>query len=590
MVGESSTPPASIDHVWANERVFLPGGRLAAACQLGGDRLGPQLGQLAALAVVVGPDVRPGGHWTAVAGRADQAPFRDGTFDLVAVDDPAGIGQPLGPVLQEARRLCRSTGSLLIGSQAGLLERLRPSRSWRRERAVLLTALPSLRRPAFLLRPDDPEPVRYFVRHVAFAHRQPGRPRGRAGIRQAASRVALAAPPRLAIRGQAARVRVLPGADAPPALLEHLTGLLLDAWSGLALPGPPPGRLSPLVVGHRRPATGMVTVLLFRPGDRSPSVVAKLPRYGRTGEPLQREATALDAVWTALPDMARRAIPRPLGLHLVDGTEVLLQTGVPGSHLFGTAASGRLRRAALARQLGLALAWCAALQSASAQWVVTDDSVLAERLEPPAKEVVALLDGDAKVGSLLDRAIEQARALRGTRLPLVASHGDYWAGNLFVQDGRVSGVVDWERAALDDLPVWDPVKAVGSAAYHLDRYRSVPRRGPAALPGWGDLGPWRGVAEPQFAAGFRAAFVQPCWLADLCREALVTTFRRTGVPLGWLPTAIIMYLVRQVLQATDSPRSVAGWGSVLRALAVSPATWADQFGDRRTFVTKASRG
>jgi hypothetical protein len=172
----------------------------------------------------------------------------------------------------------------------------------------------------------------------------------------------------------------------------------------------------------------------------------------------------------------------------------------------------------------------------------------------------------------------------------VASHGDYWAGNLFVQDGRVSGVVDWERAALDDLPVWDPVKAVGSAAYHLDRYRSVPRRGPAALPGWGDLGPWRGVAEPQFAAGFRAAFVQPCWLADLCREALVTTFRRTGVPLGWLPTAIIMYLVRQVLQATDSPRSVAGWGSVLRALAFSPATWADQFGDRRTFITKESRG
>jgi Phosphotransferase enzyme family len=590
MVGGSSTPPGSIDHVWANERVFLPGGRLAAACQLGGDRLGPQLGELAALAVVVGPGVRPGGRWTAVAGRADQAPFRDGTFDLVAVDDTAGIGQPLGPVLQEGRRLCRSTGSLLIGSHAGVLERLRPWGSPRRERAVVLTALPSLRRPAFLLRPDDPEPVRYFVRRVAFAHRQPGGPSGRAGIHQAAGRLALAAPPRLAIRGQAARVELLPGADAPPSLLDRLIGLVLDAWSGLELPGPPPARLSPLVVGHRRPTTGMVTVLLFRPDDRSPSVVAKLPRYGPTGVPLRREAAALDAVWAALPDGVRRAIPRPLGLHLVDGTQVLLQTGVPGSHLFGTTASGWLRPAALARQLGLALAWCSALQSASTRWVVTDDSLLAEKLEPPAKEVVALLDGDAKVGSLLDRTIEQARALRGTRLPLVASHGDYWAGNLFVQDGRVCGVVDWERAALDDLPLWDPVKAVGSAAYHLDRYRSVPRRGPAALPGWGDLGAWRGVAEPQFAAGFRAAFVQPCWLADLCRDALVTSLRRTGVPLGWLPTAMVMYLVRQVLQATDSPRSVAGWGSVLRALAVSPATWADELGDRRTYITKERRG
>jgi hypothetical protein len=582
--------PASIDHVWANERVLLPGGRLAAACQLGSDRLGPQLGELAALAVVVGPGVRPGRQWTAVAGRADRAPFRDGTFDLIVVDNPAGIGRPPETVLQEARRLCRSTGSLLIGSYAGLLERLRPSGSRRREGGVVLTALPSLRRPAFLLQPDDPGSVRYFVRRVAFAHRQPGGPSGRAGIRQAASRLAMTAPPRLAIRGQAARVEVLPGADAPPSLLEQLIGLVLDGWGGLQLPGPPPGRLSPLVIGHRRPTTGMVTVLLFRPDDRSPSVVAKLPRYGPVGLPLRREATALDAVWAALPDTVRGAIPRPLGLHLVDGTQVLLQTGVPGSHLFGMAASGRLRQAALARQLGPALAWCATLQSVSAQWVITDDSVLAERLEPPAKEAVALLDGDAKVGSLLDRTIEQARALRGTRLPLVASHGDYWAGNLFVSDGRVSGVVDWERAALDDLPVWDPVKAVGSAAYHLDRYRSVPRRGPAALPGWGDLGPWRGVAEPQFAAGFRAAFVQPSWLADLCRDALVTSLRRTGVPLGWLPTAIVMYLVRQVLQATDSPRSVAGWGSVLRALAVSPATWADEFSDRRTIITKESRG
>jgi hypothetical protein len=180
-------------------------------------------------------------------------------------------------MLQEARRLCRSTGSLLIGSHAGLLERLRPSGSRRREGAVVLTALPSLRRPAFLLRPDDPEPVRYFVRRVAFAHRQPGGPSGHASIRQAASRLALAAPPRLAIRGQAARVQVLPGADAPPSLLEQLIGLVLDAWSGLELPGPPPGRLSPLVVGHRRPATGQAgSTAPPAPGARS------WPSWGRT--------------------------------------------------------------------------------------------------------------------------------------------------------------------------------------------------------------------------------------------------------------------------------------------------------------------
>jgi hypothetical protein len=36
--------------------------------------------------------------------------------------------------------------------------------------------------------------------------------------------------------------------------------------------------------------------------------------------------------------------------------------------------------------------------------------------------------------------------------------------------------------------------------------------------------------------------------------------------------------VGQVTQAVDSPPSVAGWGSVLRALAAFPATWADEAG------------
>ena len=45
--------------MWANARVLLPGG-LAAACQLGGDRLGPHVGELADLAVVVGPAGRAG--------------------------------------------------------------------------------------------------------------------------------------------------------------------------------------------------------------------------------------------------------------------------------------------------------------------------------------------------------------------------------------------------------------------------------------------------------------------------------------------------------------------------------------------------
>jgi hypothetical protein len=72
---------------------------------------------------------------------------------------------------------------------------------------------------------------------------------------------------------------------------------------------------------------------------------------------------------------------------------------------------------------------------------------------------------------------------------MVVCHGEYWAGNVLVDRGRVSGVADWERAMLEELPLWDLAKALGSAAYHLDRYRSLPRRGPAPCATGASLGP-----------------------------------------------------------------------------------------------------
>jgi SAM-dependent methyltransferase len=595
----SSAPP-SVDHVWANARMFLPSGRAGAACQLGGDHLGPHLAELAELAVVVGPAVRAGAGWTAVRAPAERAPFTDGSFALVAIEDLGAAGRPPGALIEEARRLCRSGGTVLVGLTSGprrpclpapLRGALRDARSDGRSerRGEVLVALPSQRRPAFLLRATDRDPVRYFVRRVAFAYRQPNDSGVRVRLQQTRSRVALAAPPPLAVRAAPGRVAVLPSpaAGAPSAsvvprpLVDGVCALVRDSWAALGLDGSRPERLAPLVVGHRRPTTGMVTVLLFRPGDRSPSVVAKLPRYGPTGEPLRREAAALERVRDAVADgglagAVRDAIPRPLGLHDVDGTEVLLQTGMPGVHLVAATAGGRLHPAKLARRLDLMLGWCLELQAASARRVTVDDALLAGKLEPLAAEGLAAMDADPRVAALLDRALEAAAGLRGTALPLVVCHGDYWAGNLLAAGGRVRGVIDWERAALEELPLWDLVKAVGSAAYHLDRYRSLPRRGPGALPGWGDLGPWAGIGAPMFAASFRAAFVQPGWLANVTRDALVRAFGQGGIPIGWLPVALTFYLIRQVVQASDSPRSVAGWGSVLRALAAAPGTWADE--------------
>lgn len=561
-----------VDHVWANVRVFLPG-EIGDACQLGGDRLGPHLSEFADSATVVGPKVLPGPTWRAVRASAE---VPDDAFDLVAIDDLSAAGRRAPALLQEAIRLCRPTGTIVVGFRAF---RLRPKarRALRHGSDRIAAAFPGPRRPAFIVAPDDGDAGRYFVRHMAFAYRPPGTSGLRARLLALRSRAAMAVPAGLALRGAPGRITALRGPDAPPPILSRLGSTIRSSWSDLGLEGTAPRRLQSLVVGHRRPKTGVVTVLLFG-SRRGTPIVAKFPRYGGTNPSLQREDAALQDVSGAIIAPMRPTIPRSLGIHRVDGIDVMLQTAVPGHHLVAQTASRRLRPERVAEQLDVVLSWCLELQRASGHQRTVDEAFIASRLAPLAAEAVAALNGDEATAAFLDRTIDQARRLIGTRLPTVVTHGDYWAGNILVDHGRVIGVVDWERATLDDLPIWDPVKAVGSAAYHLDRYRSIPRRGRGALPLWGDLGPWGEIADPQFAVGFRAAFVQPGWLADVSREALVRTFTEAGIPLGWLPVAVTFYLVRQIVGSGDSPRAIEGWGSVLRALAAFPGTWADAFG------------
>jgi hypothetical protein len=584
----TEAPASVVDHVWANVRAHLPGGVVATACQLGGDRLAPHLSKLANSVVVVGTDLARDASWTVLHAAPDRTPFADGCFELVVVDDIARTGRPAAAVLDEAVRLCSRGGAIVVGyrrfrSNGAVRDRLagRP--------AVRAVALPAVPRPAFLVDPHDRAASSYFVRQMAFAYRAPGSRGARARWQAMRNHAATVLPPAMSIALAPARIAVSSTSTPDASLLHDVEDLVRSSWTSMALPGEPPDRLQPLLVGHRRPDTGVVTALLFAGHAGGPAVVAKMPRYGSVNAALQREDHALELVSAAVTAPIRRQLPRSLGVHQVQGTDVLLQSGVPGRHLVTRTASRRLRPARFAAQLELMLSWCLDLQRASGRPAVVNDALISERLEPLARAGLDALGGDVGVAALLDRTLEQAAMLRGTSVPMVVAHGDYWAGNVTVDAGSVAGVVDWERAMVDDLPIWDPVKAVGSSGYHLDRYRSIPRRGAGAIPSWYDLGPWKGIADPRFARGFRAMFAGRGWLAERATDALVRMFSVGGIPLGWLPVGVTFYLVRQVTQSLDAPRSVEGWGSVLRALATSPETWAEDFVGVRQVVRPGER-
>jgi hypothetical protein len=579
---------SAVDHVWANVRAHLRGGVVATACQLGGDGVAPHLSKLANSVVVVGTDLVHDGSWTVLHAAPDRTPFADGCFELVVIDDIGRTGRPEAAVLVEAVRLCSRSGAVVVGYR-----RFRSSSAIRHglagRPAMRAVALPGLRRPAFLVDPRDRAASRYFVRQMAFAYRAPGSRGARARWQAMRNHAATIVPPAMSIGLAPARIAVSSTSAPAASLLHDVESLVRSSWTSMGLPGEPPDQLQPLVIGHRRPDTGVVTALLFAGDAGGAPVVAKMPRYGSLNAALQREERALELVSAAVTAPIRRQIPRSLGVHQVGETDVLLQTGVPGRHLVARTASRRLRPARFAAQLELMLSWCLDLQRASGWLAVVDDALISERLEPLAQAGLDALGGDVGVARLLDRSLEQVTMLRGTSVPMVVAHGDYWAGNVTVEAGSVAGVVDWERATVDDLPIWDPVKAVGSSGYHLDRYRSIPRWGAGAVPGWSDLGPWQGIAEPRFARGFRAMFAGTGWLAERARDALVRMFSDGGIPLGWLPIGVTFYLVRQVTQSSDAPRSVAGWGSVLQALATSPETWAEDFVGVRQILRPGER-
>jgi Phosphotransferase enzyme family len=560
-----------VDHVWGNLRVLLPPGRIPRACQLGGDRLAAHLARIADHVALVTKPARNGASET---------------YDLVVVDDLARVGPDFPDALTDARRLCRPDGVVLVGSSSRL-ESAQIGRWVRSGGWSWLVVLPGPRRPAVALDPRDRLAADHFRRHLAFAYRPPGRRGPTARIVQVRNRLALLALGSAALRATPGRVALLAGDEARPSLLEELTGFVRGSWRDLELPGRAPDRLSPVVIAHRKTALAVVSVVLL--GGEVP-VVAKLPRYGRSSAAIRRESSNLDAVAGSTLGPIRETVPRPLGLHEIGGVEVHLQTGVTG-RLLAAESARRLRPAALRRQLQLMFTWAARLQRASGRWAVVDGELIDERLVPLAEAAIRALDDDRRVRTLLERAIEHARALSRTPIRLGVAHGDLWAGNVLVEDGWISGIVDWERAALDELPIWDPVKAVLDTAYHLDRYRSIPRRGRARLPRWGDLGPWEGIADRRRAIGFRAAVADPSWLSELARDALISAFVDADIPVGWLPVAIPFHLVREFVHPDASERSVEGWGSVLRALAASPGTWADELvGDRRGARTAPAAG
>jgi O-antigen/teichoic acid export membrane protein/aminoglycoside phosphotransferase (APT) family kinase protein len=141
----------------------------------------------------------------------------------------------------------------------------------------------------------------------------------------------------------------------------------------------------------------------------------------------------------------RATLPRILGSGEVNGISYLVETRIPGRD----ARTLVTDPATATPFVDTALATIAELHRATAHPVPLDGAVFERCVEAPASIVRQAIasretaDLDRLVGSL-------ERDLRGRRLPIGWTHGDYSPDNILVDaDARVTGIVDWGQAVED---------------------------------------------------------------------------------------------------------------------------------------------
>jgi aminoglycoside phosphotransferase (APT) family kinase protein len=240
-------------------------------------------------------------------------------------------------------------------------------------------------------------------------------------------------------------------------MIGSLKSYIMDNWQDLLPDTRRPSDLSFMLQGsrsYRLPYTKVI-VLLFRPGDSRPVLVGKVADDPAFGGIVEKEFADIKRMHEGpYPDVIKAALPKPLALERIGRDTVMIETAVAGESMSLQMLRNARRDQYTDNAFADALAWLTQMRDgelncadAVAQATRVVEGVLGfydELYSPQGEEKAALAD-----------AWETVRPLIGNGLPVVPAHGDFWVDNVFRQDRRVVGVIDWEYARPASMPVWD---------------------------------------------------------------------------------------------------------------------------------------
>jgi hypothetical protein len=264
--------------------------------------------------------------------------------------------------------------------------------------------------------------------------------------------------------------------SAFPALAGRATSAPRPLWDYVRASG-----LRSLVVCASKNPNAKLIVLLVSPETGRPELAIKVPTTDAAARAVEAEARVLVELADLEPAFAR-TIPRVVDLVEFGGRAGLVMTAADGLPM--KTSYLRWRHTATPARVGSDFAavdrWVAELQRRTAGPRAPLDMAtgVATGLERRFADREGLADD-------LERLSEVSARLRRNATPRTAVHGDLWVGNVLLAGANVSGVVDWEAAAVSGEPVRDLVRFAMMYALFLDRRTAVGRRVAGhRAPGW----------------------------------------------------------------------------------------------------------
>ncbi|HEY3531225.1 MAG TPA: aminoglycoside phosphotransferase family protein [Nocardioides sp.] len=269
-----------------------------------------------------------------------------------------------------------------------------------------------------------------------------------------------------------------------------------------------------------------VTFVTTSPGGVHHGCAVKVATTPRASLAVEAEGRALVGLRRMPLGSLRDTIPRYVDSFREGSTAVLVSSIVPGVPMsvgyhnwLHTA-----RPQAVRTDLRLASRWLRAFQQHTAGPATPLVWAAAVR-----DDVAGRWDGHPDLAAALGRLDAAVDVLQGSHTPTSAVHGDFWFGNLLVTGDEVSGVIDWESAAMSGCPLRDRARFALSYCLYLDRH---------TRPGHRVLG-HPGLRRASFGSGVRYGLLGTSWLSSTVREFLAGGLEDLGLPRGhWYAVAL----------------------------------------------------